>query len=254
MPETEIQQQLEKSAKLATIGELVSGVTHEINNALNFIVGTLPQLSRDMKSVEALFAANHDCEVAEQYPELLASIQKKIDRCIHGAGRVEKIIKNLRAFSGATNEDKLHVDLHQGLDATAALLAYEVDDRIVIQKEYGALPLIHCHPSQINQVFMNLLINASHAIPNKGTITIKTFSRDGSAVVEISDTGQGIPDEVLPSIFEPFFTTKKDGKGTGLGLGICRSIIEKHGGTISVASILNQGTTFAVTLPSEGTI
>jgi signal transduction histidine kinase len=255
---------LAQSAKMAMLGELVAGVTHEINNALNFITCTLPQLKRNFEGLEELLAAYdhvplpdpdataiHQIKENIRYTDLLPGIQKRLDRSIEGAARVEKIIKNLRAFSGAHQDDWVKADLHQGLDSTMDLLAYDVNTRIDLIKQYHPDPIIlNCQPAQLNQVFMNLLINASHAIDNQGQIIVRTFRDAEWVVVEVSDNGHGIPAETLPHIFEPFFTTKMDGRGTGLGLSVCKKIIENHQGHLEVESAPSQGTTFRVRLKS----
>jgi signal transduction histidine kinase len=144
-------------------------------------------------------------------------------------------------------------DLHEGLESTLTLVHHELKNRVQVVKEYGDIPSISCHPNQINQVFMNLLVNASQAVRGEGTITIKTF-RDGDTVnVQISDTGAGIPPENLSRIFDPGFTTKGVGVGTGLGLSICFKIAQDHGGRIDVESTAGEGSTFTVRLPISGT-
>jgi len=255
--------QMEALSKLATLGELISGVTHEVNNALNFITGTIPQLGRQLEALECLCKRYDTCQLQTQdqeemdylkteieYDELFPRLKKKRERYITGATRVQKIMKNLRSFSGAHDDDVIPIDIHQGLDSTIDLIIYDIHDRIEILKDYGPIPLVNGRPGQLNQVFMNLLINASHAIPETGVITVKTYTSNNHTCVDILDTGRGVSQQVLPHIFEPFYTTKKDGKGTGLGLSVCQDIIQKHGGRIRVSSKEGKGTTFTVELPA----
>ena len=251
---------LDALAKLATIGELISGVTHEANNALNFITGTIPQLSRSLESLEKICQEYDSCKLKPEdqeridlvkseidYDSLFAGIRKKLDRYKQGASRVQKIMKNLRSFSGSY-DDAIAFDIHQGLDSTIDLIAYDIKDRINITREYSEIPLVNGKPGQLNQVFMNLLINASHAIENRGEIHVKTYSQNHQVYIEITDSGHGIPEKLLPFIFEPFYTTKKNGLGTGLGLSVSKKIVEQHGGTLTVDTKENEGTTFTIVL------
>jgi signal transduction histidine kinase len=176
-----------------------------------------------------------------------------IERSLVGSDRMKKIIMDLKTFSRLDAAEFAESDIHEALDITLSILTHEYKDRIVVKKEYGELPLIECYIARINQVFMNLLVNAGHAIKDKGEVTIKTGVENDLVKIEISDTGGGIPDNVIDKIFDPFFTTKPVGSGTGLGLSISHGIIEKHKGTISVKSILGAGTTFTVMIPLHQT-
>ena len=172
-----------------------------------------------------------------------------IDSVKTGTERTTEIVKGLRTFS-RLDEDVLKIaDIHDGLDSTLILLRNKYKESIEIKKQYGELPELECYPGQLNQVFMNILSNAIDAVDDKGIITIITSKSNGSIRISISDTGEGIPEDIQSKIFEPFFTTKEVGQGTGLGLSICHSIIEKHSGSIEVKSEVGKGSEFLIVLP-----
>ena len=166
--------------------------------------------------------------------------------------RIDQIVRTLRNFARLDESERKSADLHEGLDSTLTLAAHLLKNRITVQREYGDLPHVLCYPNQLNQVFLNLIVNAAQAVEGAGTITIRTRRADGSVVVEISDTGCGIPPENLTKIFDPGFTTKGVGVGTGLGLAICYRIVANHQGRIEVESTVGAGTTFRITLPISG--
>ena len=166
-----------------------------------------------------------------------------------GLARVAKIVRDLKDFSRVSDAISAWADLHQGLDATLNIVRNELKYKCTVNRQYGQLPLVWCVLSQLNQVFMNLLVNAAHAIPDKGEITIRTGCQGEEVFVAIADSGVGIPPENLTRIFDPFFTTKPVGKGTGLGLSLAYSIVQKHQGRIEVESKLDKGSTFTVWLP-----
>ena len=163
--------------------------------------------------------------------------------------RIVDIVSTLRNFARLDEADLKTADLHEGLESTLTLVRHELKNRVRVVKQYGDIPPIRCHPNQINQVFMNLLVNASQAVEGKGEVRIKTFREDDMVNVQISDTGVGIPPENLPRIFDPGFTTKGVGVGTGLGLSICFKIVQDHGGNIDVETAIGKGSTFTVRLP-----
>jgi signal transduction histidine kinase len=180
---------------------------------------------------------------------LRKDIADLIAESVDGTNRVRRIVQDLRDFS-RSGEEKLELaDLHAGLESTLNVVWNEIKYKAEVKREFGELPLVECRISQISQVFMNLLVNAAQAIPERGTITLRSGHEQDFVWVAISDTGQGIPPEILPRIFDPFFTTKPIGKGTGLGLSVSYGIIEKHGGHIDVRSEQGRGTTFTVWLP-----
>jgi signal transduction histidine kinase len=167
---------------------------------------------------------------------------------------VRKIVLDLKNFSRVGEQEWQEADLHEGLDSTLNIVWNELKYKAKVIKEYGDIPKIHCLISQLNQVFMNLLVNAGHAIETQGTITIRSFRQDDDKVcIEVSDTGQGIAPEHMNRIFEPFFTTKPVGKGTGLGLSLSYGIVRRHKGRLEVESVVGQGTTFRVVLPINPT-
>jgi signal transduction histidine kinase len=261
------QAQLVQSEKLASIGQLAAGVAHEINNPIGYIFSNFNSLSTYLEQLFAMLAAYEAAEVQVTEPHVaaeLAAMRKKVEldflkedipvlmsESKEGIVRVRKIVQDLKDFSRVQDDsDWQWVNLHQGIDATLNIVNNEVKYRADVVKQYGDLPEIECLPSEINQVVMNIVVNAAHAIgPARGTITIRTEAVGDHAVLEISDSGCGIPKENLSRIFDPFFTTKPIGKGTGLGLSLSYGIIQKHRGQIEVESEPGKGTTFRITLP-----
>ena len=266
------QGQLLQSEKLASIGQLAAGVAHEINNPIGYVhsnLGTLENYIRDLfRIIEAYEVAERSMagdseacrEVAEirqrlDIPYLIEDIPVLMRESREGITRVRKIVQDLKDFSRLdSSPDWQMANLHHGLDSTLNIVQNEIKYHADVVKEYGEIPDIECLPSQLNQVFMNLLVNAGHAIEgSRGIITLRTGrgkGHDGEVVwVEVADTGKGIPEDIRARIFDPFFTTKPVGKGTGLGLSLAYGIIQKHNGKIDLSSELGKGTTFRVTLP-----
>jgi PAS domain S-box-containing protein len=262
----EAHEQLLQSEKMASIGQLAAGVAHEINNPLGFVNSNMDSLKRYLNTLLAVEVAYGTAVRQEAPGSVLAARIEAIAReadlaflkddvadlvaeSLDGLKRVRQIVQALKDFSHMGDTDWLHADLHAGLDSTLTIVANEIKYKATVEKRYGSLPHIICLPSQLNQVFMNLLVNAAHAIRERGVITIST-GVDGDWVwVAISDTGCGIPPQNLNRIFEPFFTTKPVGSGTGLGLSLSYSAVSKHGGRIDVESRVDAGTTFTVRLP-----
>jgi len=264
----EAQRQLLQADRLSTIGQLAAGVAHEINNPIGYVQSNLETLRDYVSSLFRListqdaalrqFGQSHATQIqqiekvreeidfdflSKDLPTLLAESQE-------GVSRVRKIIQDLREFSRAGHaEDWTLADIHAGIDSTINIVWNDLKYKVELIKEYGELPPVECLPSQINQVFMNILVNAGHAIDPRGQITIATRAIGDFVYIEISDSGKGIAQEHLPRIFEPFFTTKPVGKGTGLGLSISYGIVRKHNGEIDVRSELGVGTTFVIKLP-----
>ena len=170
---------------------------------------------------------------------------------MEGLKRVKDIVQSLKDFSHVGETDWQEADIHQGIDSTLNIVYNEIKYKATVQKEYGKLPLVKCVISQINQVVMNLLVNASHAIKEKGTITIRTGTEPSGVFISVADSGGGIPPDILNRIFEPFFTTKPIGQGTGLGLSLSYGIIKKHNGRIEVQSEVGKGTCFTIHLPVD---
>jgi signal transduction histidine kinase len=260
------QTQLIQSEKMGALGQLVAGVAHELNNPISFVYANMKELQHYSAAVTdllELLTENIACKdfqdkLQEKLAELdqeydLEFIRKDMDNLIGeslaGSQRVKDVVQNLRNFSRLDEAEYKAVDLHEGLESTLILLNHEIKNRIELHKKYGQLPKVFCNPGHINQVFMNLLHNATQAIENKGDIWITTRQVDHRVEIEIRDNGKGIPENIQNKIFDPFFTTKTVGKGTGLGLSISYSIIEKHGGEILLESEEGKGTTFTVILP-----
>ena len=257
-----LEAQLVQQEKLASIGQLAAGVAHEINNPIGYIfsnVGTLEgylgDLFRMLDAYEQTPAAGQLRPLREelQIEYLKDDVPSLMRESKEGISRVRQIVQDLKDFShvDALQEWQV-VQLHQGIDSTLNVVGSELRYKAEVVKEYGEVPEIECLSSQINQVVMNLVVNAAHAMGDRserGRIVIRTGSADGEAWFEVADNGSGIPKDVLPRIFDPFFTTKPIGKGTGLGLSLSYGIVQKHGGRITVDSEVGRGTTFRVTLP-----
>jgi len=263
----EAHNQLLQAEKLAAIGQLAAGVAHELNNPIGFVhsnLGTLTEYVTALVSLCDTYStliedAQPDClQLAEihrikqdqDYNYLRADIFPLLEESREGLSRVRKIVQDLRDFSRTGNQDWGLADLHKGLDSTLNIVANELKYKCTVKKEYGELPDVECVISQLNQVFMNLLVNASQAIETQGVITISSGVENSDQVwISISDTGSGIEPDKLNRIFDPFFTTKPVGIGTGLGLSLAFSIINRHHGRIDVSSEPGKGTTFRITLP-----
>jgi signal transduction histidine kinase len=241
---TRAQDQLVRSEKLASIGQLVAGIAHEINNPVNAIVNTVGPLQ------QAIDEANSDdpdtrTEAAKDMRDMIRVVQS-------GATRTKDIVQALHNYSRTDDESVVSVDLNHSIDDSLELLRHVTKQSIEIDRDYGDVGRIEGHAGQLNQVFMNLLTNAAQAIGGRegAVIRIETRLTDGDAVeIRITDNGPGIPEDVLGRIFDPFFTTKDVGEGSGLGLSIVHGIVERHGGTIEVHSEPGEGTTFTLVLP-----
>ncbi len=258
-------EQLQQSEKLASIGQLAAGVAHEINNPVGYISSNIGTLTRYLDDIFRLLDAYEQIETdlpASAAVEELRVLKKDmdlaylrediralIDESGEGVSRVKKIVQDLKDFSRQEEAVWQVVDLHKGLESTLNIVHNELKYKAEVVREYGELPLVECIPSQLNQVFMNLLVNAAHAIEQHGVITVRTGTEQEWVWVEVEDTGKGIAPEHLNRLFEPFFTTKPIGKGTGLGLSISYGIVQKHGGRIEVKSEPGRGSRFRVWLP-----
>ncbi|HUY04568.1 MAG TPA: ATP-binding protein, partial [Rhodocyclaceae bacterium] len=261
--------QLLQAEKMASIGQLAAGVAHEINNPIGYVqsnIGSLEGYLADLFRILDAYAGA-EAEMPADQPagaelrrlkaELdLAFLRQDIPQLMNeskeGISRVRKIVQDLKDFSHAdSSQEWKWADLHQGLESTLNVVNNEIKYKADVVKEYGELPQVECLPSELNQVFLNLLVNAAHAIPDgeRGKITLKSGCDAERVWVEIADTGGGIAPENLKRIFDPFFTTKPVGRGTGLGLSLSYGIVNKHGGRIEVASEPGRGTTFRIVLP-----
>jgi len=260
----EMSRQLLQSEKLASIGQLAAGVAHEINNPIGFVnsnLGTLRKYVDQLLGLLDEYALLEPTIAPEQQEHINAAKQRAdldfmredltllIAQSMEGAARVRRIVQDLRDFSRPAESEWQTVDLHIGLESTLNVANNEIKYKAKVVREYGDLPLIECLPFQLNQVFLNLLVNAAQAIVEHGVITVRTYSEGDWVSIAVTDTGCGMSAEVRDHIFEPFFTTKPVGKGTGLGLSVAYGIVEKHGGHIDVVSGPGQGSTFIVRLP-----
>jgi len=260
-------EQLLQAEKMASIGQLAAGIAHEINNPVGFVNSNMGTLQ---SYVATLFGVIDDYERAGGADPLLAAryaavranadlaflrqdVDELVKESMDGLKRVRDIVQALKDFSHVGETEWQVADLHRGLDSTLSIVGNELKFKATVEKHYGALPQIPCLASQLNQVFMNLLVNAGHAItevtPMRGLITIRTGAEGDWVWVEVGDNGHGIAPEHLSRIFEPFFTTKPVGGGTGLGLSLSYGIVNKHGGRIEVASQPGAGARFTVWLP-----
>jgi signal transduction histidine kinase len=262
------QEQAIQSEKLASIGQLAAGVAHEINNPIGYVSSNLATLqgyvSKVLGAVDS-YAANAartaDSSAQTEIGEirrrfdidfLAADMPQLITESRAGIDRVRKIIHDLKDFSRRDRSEAwVRADLHQGLESTLNIVSNELKYKAQIVKTFGDIPLIECLPSELNQVFLNILMNAGQAIKEHGIITVSTGCADGKVWIAVGDDGEGIPADVLPRIFDPFFTTKPVGSGTGLGLSISYGIVAKHHGTIEVTSVPGQGTLMRIELPVE---
>lgn len=262
----EAQNQLLQSEKMASIGQLAAGVAHEINNPIGFVSSNLETLQHYCHSlVQALefagqLAAKHPCaELASSYQQyktqhnldfLLQDMPELITESLEGTGRVMSIVKSLREFSHVDSTEWKETSLIDSMESTLRIINNELKYKATIHKDYQQqMPLVYCQSMQINQVFMNLLLNAVQAMDQPGDIYIRISTEGEFAKVSVRDTGSGVAPQHLTKVFEPFFTTKPVGAGTGLGLSLSYSIIQKHQGKLSVNSQQGQGAEFVIALP-----
>jgi signal transduction histidine kinase len=245
----EHQIQLLQNEKMASLGNLVAGVAHEINTPLGALVSNNDLF---LRSLAKLQAALGDSQLPPEAEELFATVTEVGEVSKTATHRIMEIVSSLRIFARLDPAEKDKVDIHQGLDSTLTLVHHELKNRIEIVKSYGELPAIECFSNRLNQVFLNILINACQAIEGKGKIEITTRRAGDKAVIEIRDSGSGMSAEVRENIFDPGFTTKGVGVGTGLGLSIVKQIISDHEGQIEVESEQGQGSLFRIILPIGG--
>jgi signal transduction histidine kinase len=263
----EAQMHLVQAEKMASLGQLTSGIAHEINNPVNFIYTGVNSLEKDFEDIDIVLEKVEKLSpMTENLREEIKKIQKLKDKYYFndaysaiketikdvkiGAERTAEIVTGLRRFSSGSSGEWIQTDIHEGIDSSLLLLKNKYKDNIEIIKDYQKdLPLIECLPGKINQAFLNIINNAVDAIEGKGTIIIRTKSKENAIFVYIKDSGVGISDELKEHIFEPFFTTKEVGKGVGLGLSITYGIIKDHHGDIMVESGQAQGSEFIIKLP-----
>lgn len=262
------QSQLLQSEKMAAIGQLAAGVAHEINNPIGFVnsnLGTLRGYTQRLLNVISAYeqcqskvkdvpmddiaAARAEADLDFLKEDVISLLKESED----GLARVKTIVQNLKEFSHVDEAEWQEASLNEGMESTLNVVWNELKYRAEVVREYGNLPPVRCIPAQINQVMMNLLVNAAQAIETRGTITVRSGVDGAVAWIEVQDSGKGIPPEIQKRIFEPFFTTKPVGKGTGLGLSLSYDIVVKrHGGQLDVTSEPNKGSTFRISLPVAG--
>ena len=261
------QDQLLQSERLASIGQLAAGVAHEINNPIGYVFSNFGTLEAYLERLFEMLEAYEEAEAAlagSNIATKLATLRARVEldflkqdipmlmsESKEGLSRVRKIVQDLKEFSRVdTHQEWVWASLHRGIDSTLNIVANEIKYRADVRREYGALPDIECLPSELNQVFLNLLVNAAQAIgPRRGLIVVRSGDDGDEVWVEVEDDGSGIAPEHLVRVFDPFFTTKPVGRGTGLGLSLSYGIVQKHHGRIDVRSEPGRGSCFRVTLP-----
>lgn len=281
------QAQVIHTTKLASLGQMVAGVAHELNTPLGFVksnvevVGDLLDDYRKLvkeydvavqycqQPVDLMFGADKesldklvkhveesrrklfDARRAVEKSPLLKEAKELLADSADGITQLASLVQNLKGFARVDRDGMDLMDVNEGLESALMIAAHQLRDRIKIVRRLDTVPRVRGMPSQLNQVFLNLITNASQAMEEEGTLTVATRSNEGNVEVSFTDTGCGIPDDVLPKIFDPFFTTKAPGEGTGLGLSIVHKIVKSHGGSIKVRTTPNRGSEFTVMLPIE---
>ena len=282
------QSQVIHTTKLASLGQMVAGVAHEINTPLGFVksnVEVIGELLDDYRTlvqqydtavqyclqpVDLIFGADkssldklvkHVEEARRKLFEARTNLEKSpllkdakelLTDASDGLGQLSSLVLNLKGFSRVDRDGMDTVDLNEGVESALMIAQHQLRDRIKVVKNLQPLPKVRCMPSQMNQVFLNLITNAGQAIDGEGTLTIESKSDGKQVEISFADTGNGIPDDILPKIFDPFFTTKPVGEGTGLGLSIVHKILKGHGGSIKVRTTPKKGSVFTLTLPVDG--
>jgi PAS domain S-box-containing protein len=255
------EQRLAQGERLESIGRLAAGVAHEINTPIQYLNDSVFFIREAMQD---LMLHNHKLQQAlpqpqepdEDIEDLKQELPPALDRVADGLGRIAEIVRSMKEFSHVDQREMAQVDLNRAINSTLVIARSEYKYVADLETDFAELPHVTCHGGQINQVILNLVVNAAHAIgdvvkgtANKGTITVRTFVDDAYAVVSIGDTGGGIPEAIQKRIFEPFFTTKEVGRGTGQGLSIAHKVMKAHGGSLHFETLLGKGTTFFVRLP-----
>ena len=250
--------------KLASLGTLISGVAHEINNPLAFVTANVESLTTHAEQysqafaqlVEQLQQADPDSELlARIYQQDLHYINAELPSMMQdtqeGVGRVVEIVQSLKSFGRMDRASRVPADLNEGIRSTLKLLQHELKESITVDLKLSELPMVKCNPGEINQVFLNIMMNAVHALKDtaKAVLTVESKVTQQSVDISITDNGCGMDESVLSRLFEPFYTTKPVGEGTGLGLSIAHKIIEEHAGSLSVESQIGSGTCFKITIP-----
>jgi PAS domain S-box-containing protein len=258
------EQRLAQGEHLESIGRLAAGVAHEINTPIQYLNDSVyfireamqDLLAHNAKLAALLPAEAREAALDEDIEDLKTELPPALDRVVDGLGRIAEIVRSMKEFSHVDQREMSRVDLNRAINSTLIIARSEYKYVAEVETDFQDLPPVVCHGGQINQVVLNLVVNAAHAIadkvkgtPDKGVITVRTRIENGVAVVSISDTGGGIPESIRKRIFEPFFTTKEVGKGTGQGLSIAHNVIKSHGGSLDFVTEMGKGTTFYVRLP-----
>lgn len=241
------QSQLVLSEKMASLGRLVAGIAHELNNPISFIYANVNQMEKDIEKIKKVLASKKNKE--KNISKFFKEIEEMIQETRLGSVAVKELVENLRRFSHLDKSDWQTADIHKGIETCLMILQPEIKNRITIERNFGKIPQIECHPGQLNQVFLNILSNAAQAIKEQGKINIQSEQKGHVVIITINDDGSGIPLESLDKIFDPFFSSKDVGEGSGLGLSISQTIIHNHQGRIEVESKIDKGSTFRVYLP-----
>jgi two-component system NtrC family sensor kinase len=247
---------LAQAEKMAELGNLVAGIAHEMNTPLASISSNTDTLALTLQQLRGVIYSEFPDEASptrRRLEEGLSIAEESLRTNRLACDRILKLVAGLRGFARHDQMQRQVVDIHQCIDSTLTLINHELKGRVQVIKEYGDLPEIECFPDQLNQVFMNILVNAAQAIEGRGEIRIRTWQEGDTVRISISDSGRGIPADLTPKVFEPGFTTKKAGEGTGLGLSISRKIVQAHGGRIDLESSPGQGATFTIVLPFHAT-
>ncbi|EAU66734.1 PAS/PAC sensor signal transduction histidine kinase [Stigmatella aurantiaca DW4/3-1] len=268
------QSQLIRAEKLASLGQLAAGVAHEVTNPVSYVISNLSTLSQYVSSLLPLlklqeeiarerapdpallsqqFARLRELWNQEDMEYLIQDMPEMVEESMVGAQRIKEIIRSLRTFARSDDAKPQRADLNEELESSLRMVWSELKYKCEVKRDFAPLPPVTCYPTQLNQVFTNLLVNAAHAIETRGELHVRTWQEQDEVVVQISDTGRGMSPETLSRIFTPFFTTKPRGQGTGLGLSISYDIISRHEGRIDVKSEVNKGTTFTIYLPISPT-
>jgi two-component system NtrC family sensor kinase len=238
------QAHLVQSEKMASLGQLVAGIAHEVNNPLAFVINNL-FLAQEGLDRLAKWQGSPQVQASAQ----LENLRKHVHNSCEGAERVKDLVSKLRTFSRLDEGKFKTVNIHESIDSVLLFLRHKLEDRIEVERNYGAPDMLACFSGELNQVLMNVIANAIDSIEGPGKVTLTTMHRDGYFVIVVRDTGKGIPEEIRTRVFEPFFTTKPVGHGTGLGLAISYGIVKAHQGSIEFSSEPGKGTEFMLRIP-----
>jgi two-component system NtrC family sensor kinase len=242
----ETQAHLVQREKMASLGQLVAGIAHEVNNPLAFVINNLFLAQEGLHRL-----AEWQGNSPEQASAQLENLRKQVNNSCEGAERVKDLVSKLRTFSRLDEGKFKTVNIHESIESVLLFLRHKLEDRIEVERNYGAPDMLACFSGELNQVLMNVIANAIDSIDGRGKVTLTTKQQDGHFVIAVGDTGKGIPQEIRGKVFEPFFTTKPVGHGTGLGLAISYGIMKAHQGSIEFSSEPGKGTEFMLRIPME---